>query len=140
MDRSSRVNLIRFSVRYSGLNQGVTPWKYTYTMEENMNQIGYPHDPKIVNVSVFSESLGKGVAGVVLTYGPVVIRAKLFQGENGLFLSLPSRKSESNNNWYQHAYFQDKTLLEVFEKMAIKSYEETLEKQMLTRELQTLSA
>lgn len=105
-----------------------------------MNQYAYPHDPKIVNVSVFTESLGKGVAGVVLTYGPVVIRAKIYQGEKGLFLSLPSRKSESNNNWYQHAYFQDKTLFDVFEKMAIRSYEEALEKQMESRELQALSA
>ncbi|MBT9585180.1 hypothetical protein IV102_17685 [bacterium] len=86
----------------------------------------YPHTPMISRVYPFQDNgLGKAVAGLTLTYGPIVIRAKLVKNDQGnLFLSMPSRKNEQNSTWHEMAYIQDATLRDAVEKMAVLSYHE----------------
>jgi DNA-binding cell septation regulator SpoVG len=89
------------------------------------------HEPQILKVIPFSterEAAGKGVAMATLAYGPVVIRARLIQGERELFLSMPSRKSESQDKWYDQAYFNDKTLHKEYQTLAIELYHAECEK------------
>ena len=93
----------------------------------------YPHSPSIVRISPFPEGQGKAVAGLTFTYGPIVVRAKLVKDEQDrLFLSMPSRKSEGNNNWYNMAYIQDRSLHSAIEKMAVEGYREMVMRPVLS--------
>lgn len=106
----------------------------------------YPktHQPIVHSVTPFPSGEGKGLASVVLHYGPVVIRAKLYQGEHGMFLGLPSRKNEKTQSWWQSTYFSDRSLLEEFEKLAVTAYDKALEDRQLANQesysLEALSA
>ena len=90
-----------------------------------MNQ---QHTPAIVKVTPFPpnpDKPGKGaLASVTMLYGPIVIRARLCQGEHGLFLSMPSRKSEQTNTWWESVSIQDRMLFAQFEKLAVNNYQE----------------
>lgn len=85
----------------------------------------YPHEPNILRVIPFTDNTyenSKALAGVSLGYGPIVIRAKLIQGERGPFLSMPARKNEEKGQWFDNVYFQDRTLYDMFEKLAVAQY------------------
>jgi DNA-binding cell septation regulator SpoVG len=86
------------------------------------------HTPAIVRVTPFPQNPdhnGKGaLASVTMLYGPIVIRARLCQGERGMFLSMPSRKSEQTNTWWESVSIQDRLLFAQFEQMAVHRYEE----------------
>lgn len=93
----------------------------------------YPHNPSVVRCTPFPGVEGKGnVAYVGLAYGPIRINAKLTRNEKGgLFLSMPKRKPESGDTWYELASIVDRTLLEEFERMAILAYHEAIANQFL---------
>lgn len=95
-----------------------------------MHNTIYPHPYQIQKISPFpadNNSDGKGaVAGVLLRYGPVSIRAKLVQSEKGLFLSMPRRKIESSGDYINVAFITDRTLLETLEALAISEYHKTM--------------
>lgn len=88
----------------------------------------YPHEPRVGKLALFAgggDKESKAKAGITLFYGPLVIRAKLVQNEKGLFLAMPSRKSEAGT-WWDHAYIQDDGLKQTFERLAIALYQESV--------------
>jgi len=92
-----------------------------------MHNTIYPHPCQIQKVTPWpqdpnKEYQSKGVAGVLLRYGPLSIRAKLVNGEKGLFLAMPSRKNETTGEYWNHAFITDRTLLDTFEALAISEY------------------
>ena len=96
-----------------------------------MHNTIYPHPCQIQKVTPWpqdpsKENRGKGVAAVLLRYGPVSVRARLVNGEKGLFLSMPARKDESTGEYWNHAFITDRTLLETFEALAISEYHKEL--------------
>ncbi|MFN8610093.1 MAG: hypothetical protein U0931_21300 [Vulcanimicrobiota bacterium] len=84
----------------------------------------YPHTPQVVRVTPFANIQGSNtVAGVLLRYGPVFIRAFLVnKNEGGFFLSMPGKKNEKGD-WWESAYFCDRTLGETFSALAAAEYE-----------------
>lgn len=85
----------------------------------------YPHPAQILKVMPWnpdSRFQSKAVAGVMMRYGPFIVRAKLVQGDRGLFLSMPSRKNETTGEFWEHVTITDRTLQEDFEKLAIAAY------------------
>lgn len=89
----------------------------------------YPHEPRILRVTPFTEGQGKRLAAVTMRYGPVIIRGYLTEGHDGPFLSMPGRKVEQTQTWVEHASLQDKSLEEIFEKLALTQYQAVLQKQ-----------
>lgn len=89
----------------------------------------YPHPAQILKVSPWSPDpkfQSKAVAGLTLRYGPFIVRAKLVQGDKGLFLSMPSRKNEATGEFWEHVQITDRTLQEEFQKLAIEAYYESV--------------
>ena len=82
----------------------------------------YPHNPELVKLNPFTGGTG-ALAGVTLRYGPVFIRAYVRQTNEGkLFLSMPGRKNEKGD-WWDSAFFADRTLSEQFETLAVSEYQ-----------------
>lgn len=82
-------------------------------------------EPTIDRVFLFQterQEKGKAVCGVSMNYGPINIRARLVQGEKELFLSLPSRKNETSQRYYNLVYVQDANLRRTFEQLATQAY------------------
>lgn len=89
--------------------------------KNNENKTLYPHTPQIVRLHPFTGGTG-AVAGVTLRYGPVFIRAYIRQTNEGkLFLSMPGRKNEKGD-WWESAFFVDRTISEEFTSLAIDTY------------------
>jgi len=85
----------------------------------------YPHPPQILKVMPWTPDpkfQSKAVAGVMVRYGPFIVRAKLLQGDRGLFLKMPSRRNETTGDYWEHVIITDRTLQEEFEKQAIAAY------------------
>lgn len=97
-------------------------------MENNtMHKTIYPHPYQVQKVTPWApdpnRETGKGaIAGVLLRYGPISIRARLFTGDNGLFLRMPSRKDEKTGEYWDHAFITDRTLVDNLTTMAIQEY------------------
>ncbi len=93
-----------------------------------MHNTIYPHTQQIVKVTIFpnpiinKDSQAHGVASVLLRYGPVSLRAKLWQGTEKMFLSMPARKNETSGEWYDHVFFTDRTLHDTYEALAISEF------------------
>ncbi len=82
----------------------------------------YPHSPEVVKLNPFTGGTG-ALAGVTLRYGPVFIRAYVRQTHDGkLFLSMPGRKNEKGD-WWDSAFFADRTLSDQFEALAVSEYQ-----------------
>ena len=64
---------------------------------------------------------GGALAAVTLTYGPVVIRARLRKSGEKLFLSMPARK-DANNRWWDHCHIFDHELHANLERQAVQMY------------------
>lgn len=89
--------------------------------KNNENKTLYPHTPQIIKLHPFTGGTG-AVAGVTLRYGPVFIRAYIRQTNEGkMFLSMPGRKNEKGD-WWDSAFFVDRTISEEFESLAIQTY------------------
>ncbi len=64
---------------------------------------------EVKRIYPFENGDGAAVAGVVVAVGPVIIRARLMQGEDGLWLSLPGRRGK-DDRWYYLVFFDDRSL------------------------------
>ena len=85
----------------------------------------YPHPAQILKVTAWTSDpkfQSKAVAGVMMRYGPFIVRAKLLQGDRGLFLRMPARKNENTGDYWEHVIITDRTLQEEFESLAIRAY------------------
>lgn len=88
-----------------------------------MNQLC--HQPEILRVTPFIAE-GGAVAAITLGYGPIIIHAKLFRSKDGgYFLSMPARKSQ-DEKYYNQCDVEDRSLLKLYETMAIEKYEATM--------------
>lgn len=83
----------------------------------------YPsYEPQVVRLYPF-QSEGGALAAVDVTFGPVCISAKLYQREDqSYFLSLPSRKSEARDKWYDQVSISDRHLFKLAESKAVAEF------------------
>ena len=88
-----------------------------------MNTLELPiHEPQILRMVPVNGESGL-LASVTLCYGPVAIRAKLVNGNQGMFLSMPSHKG-NDERWWDQAYFRDRSVHDLFEQLAKRHYEQ----------------
>ena len=87
--------------------------------------MNYELDPQIVRVIPFQNE-GGAVAAVDVAFGPLIISTKLYQSNSaagGFFLSFPSRRSESQDKWYDQVTVTDPALKMKARTKAISEYE-----------------
>ena len=82
----------------------------------------YPMDPKVTRLIPF-ESEGGALAAVEISFGPISVSTKLYKTATGYFLSLPSRKSEARDKWYDQVSINDRYLLKIAESRAVSEFE-----------------
>ena len=82
----------------------------------------YPLDPKVVRMFCF-KSEGGALASVEVAFGPISITARLYKTATGYFLSLPSRKSEAKDKWYDQVSVNDRYLMKLAETRAVAEFE-----------------
>jgi len=84
----------------------------------------YDLDPKISRMFLF-HSEGGALAAVKFSMGPISIDCKLYKKNNGqgYFLSLPSRRSEAKEQWYDLVVISDPHLLQTATTKAVAEYE-----------------
>ncbi len=82
----------------------------------------YELEPQIIRLIPF-KSEGGALAAVEIAFGPIVVNAKLYKSANGLFLSLPSRHSESQDKWYDQVTITDRGLQMKAQVKAVSEYE-----------------
>ena len=78
---------------------------------------------KVVRIKTISA--GKLKAFVDVDFGGVVVKgAKIFEGTNGLFASLPSQKSPKDDKYYDIVSISDEVLKSEFVKAVLDAYKE----------------
>lgn len=82
----------------------------------------YELKPTIARVIPFN-SEGGALAAVEVSFGPITINTKLYKTNSGFFLSLPSRKSESTDKWYDQVTISDRNLQLQAQTLAVAEYE-----------------
>ena len=81
----------------------------------------YEIDPQVHRLIPFS---GEGaLARVDLTFGPIIVTAKLHKNSSGYFLSYPGKHSESREKWYEHVIISDVKLKAKAQTTAVSEYE-----------------
>ncbi len=61
--------------------------------------MNYDLSPTVTRLTAFS-SEGGALAAADVHFGPIMVRAMLYQNAKGYFLSWPSRKSEAMEKWF----------------------------------------
>jgi hypothetical protein len=82
----------------------------------------YPIEPKVIRLVPF-HSEGGALAAVDIAFGPISVNTKLYKTASGYFLSLPSRKSEAQDKWYEQVSVNDPFLLKMAETRAVSEFE-----------------
>ena len=82
----------------------------------------YPIDPKVVRMFKF-QSEGGALAATEIAFGPISISAKLYKTASGYFLSLPSRKSEAHDKWFDQVSVNDRYLFKLAETRVVAEFE-----------------
>lgn len=83
--------------------------------------MNYNLNPIVTRLTPFSGD-GGALASVDVNFGPIMIRARLFQGPNGMFLSWPSRKSENADKWFDYVAIADPHLRKQAQEVVVKQY------------------
>jgi DNA-binding cell septation regulator SpoVG len=76
---------------------------------------------------------GGALAAVDVNFGPIMIRAKLFQTQRGYFLAWPSRKGgdENSEKWYDQVAIADFSLKLKAQEEAVKQYKKLSEGELV---------
>lgn len=74
---------------------------------------------------------GGAVAFVDVCFGPIMVKAKLFNGSSGYFLSWPSRKHEATGKWFDQVSIADPVLKMKATEKAKAIYEEMMAGQLI---------
>jgi DNA-binding cell septation regulator SpoVG len=82
----------------------------------------YDLSPRVTRLTPFANS-GGALASVDVNFGPIMIRAKLYQSATGFFLSWPSRKSDASEKWYEQVAIADASLRQKARDEVVKQYE-----------------
>jgi DNA-binding cell septation regulator SpoVG len=69
----------------------------------------YDLSPLVTRLTPFTND-GGALASVDVNFGPIMIRAKLYQTQTGYFLSWPSRKNDASEKWYEQVTIADPAL------------------------------
>lgn len=80
--------------------------------------------PRVAKMTRFDNSESAIVATVGVQIGPVLIWAKLVKTETGLFLSMPARKSTTDEKWWESAQITDWAVREEAQREAVRYYHE----------------
>ena len=82
----------------------------------------YQIDPEIIRLIPFKLE-GGALAAVEIAFGPILVSTKLYKTASGFFLSLPSRKSEAHDRWYEQVTITDPALKAKAQTKAVLEFE-----------------
>lgn len=92
--------------------------------------MNYDLSPFITRITPFN-SQGGALAAVDINFGPVMVRAKLYQNATGYFLSWPSRKSEASDRWFDQVVITDASLKVKAIDAAVSQYKSLAEGELI---------
>ena len=90
----------------------------------------YDLSPLVSRLTPFTND-GGALASVDVNFGPIMIRAKLYQTQSGYFLSWPSNKGRDTEKWYDQVAIADPSLRMRAEKEAVKQYKRLSEGELV---------
>lgn len=80
-------------------------------------------EPTVVRLFPF-QSEGGALAAVQMAFGPICVSMKLHKAASGgHFLSVPSRKSEARDKWYEQVTINDPVLMKMAVTKAVAELE-----------------
>ena len=82
----------------------------------------YSIEPEVTRVTPFHTE-GGALAAIEISFGPISVNTKLRKNDSGHFLTLPSRKSEARDKWYDLVAISDRGLLKRALTQAVIEYE-----------------
>lgn len=85
--------------------------------------MSYELEPKVIRLTPFNSEGGGALAAVQIAFGPIVLSTKLCKNGNGFFLSLPSRRSEARDRWFEQVVITDPMLKMMAQTKAVIEYE-----------------
>lgn len=68
--------------------------------------MNYDLSPTVTRLTPFA-SEGGALAAADVHFGPIMVRAKLYQNDKGYFVSWPSRKSGTADKWFPQVSIVD---------------------------------
>lgn len=83
----------------------------------------YDLSPLVTRLTPFTNE-GGALASADVNFGPIMVRAKLFQGTNGYFLSWPSRKGDGQERWYDQVAIADPSLRQRAKDAVVSRYQQ----------------
>lgn len=92
--------------------------------------MNYDLTPIVTRCTPFNNG-GPAVAGVDVCFGPIMIRARLCRGANGMFLSWPAKKNESTGRWFDDISIADPVLRLKATDAAVSVYHKLLEGELV---------
>lgn len=90
----------------------------------------YDLSPLVTRLTPFSGE-GGALAALDVNFGPIMIRARLYQNQSGYFLSWPSRKHEASDKWFDQVAIADPSLRIKAEKEAVRQYKQLSEGELI---------
>lgn len=90
----------------------------------------YDLSPMVTRLTPFQND-GGALAAVDVNFGPIMIRAKLYQSQSGYFLSWPARKSDASDKWYDQVAIADPALRLRAQEVAVRQYKKLSEGELI---------
>lgn len=90
----------------------------------------YDLSPLVTRLTPFSND-GGALASVDVNFGPIMIRAKLYQSQSGYFLSWPARKSDASEKWFDQVAIADPALRVKAQEVVVRQYQKLSEGELI---------
>ena len=83
--------------------------------------MNYDLSPTVSRLTAFTTQ-GGALAAADIHFGPIMVRAKLYQNDRGYFLSWPSRKSDAMEKWVPQVTIVDAGLQLQAQRAVVSQY------------------
>ncbi len=83
----------------------------------------YDLKPEILRITPF-QTEGGALAAVEVLLGPIKVSSKLYRSASGYFLSMPARRHEATEKWYDQVVITDPALKLRVQDEVVRRYEE----------------
>lgn len=84
--------------------------------------MNYDLSPTVSRLTAFTTQ-GGALAAADIHFGPIMVRAKLYQNDRGYFLSWPSRKSDAMEKWFPQVTIVDAGLQLQAQRAVVSQYQ-----------------
>ncbi len=84
--------------------------------------MNYDLSPTVSRLTAFTTQ-GGALAAADIHFGPIMVRAKLYQNDRGYFLSWPSRKSDAMEKWFPQVTIVDPGLQLQAQRAVVSQYQ-----------------